>query len=47
MLQRAETLSIDDKSNIVLGGSFAGTVDFGTGVLTAESTDAYVAKLKP
>lgn len=47
MLQRGETLALDPAGNTLVGGSFDGTVDFGTGPLTAESTDAYVVKLKP
>lgn len=47
MLQRAESLTLDSAANIVFAGSFDGTVDFGTGALTATSTDAYVVKTKP
>ncbi len=47
MLQRGETMDIDPAGNIVFGGSFDGTVDFGTGAVTADGTDAYVVKLTP
>ena len=47
MLQRAETLALDGSANIVFGGSFDGSVDFGTGALTATATDAYLVKTKP
>jgi hypothetical protein len=47
MLQRGETLAVDASGNIVFGGSFDGTVDFGAGPLTANATDAYFVKLKP
>lgn len=47
MLQRGETLGIDPTGNILIAGSFDGTVDFGTGPVTAEATDAYVVKIKP
>lgn len=47
MLQRGETLAVDGAGNILFGGSFDGTVDFGTGALTADATDAYMVKLKP
>lgn len=47
MLQRCETLALDKAANILFGGSFDGTVDFGSGALAAEATDAYVVKTKP
>jgi hypothetical protein len=47
MLQRGETLAIDGSGNILIAGSFDGTMDFGVGALTADATDAYVVKLKP
>ncbi|MBK8258751.1 MAG: hypothetical protein IPK82_39605 [Polyangiaceae bacterium] len=47
MLQRGETLAIDPTGNTLFGGSFDSTVDFGTGPVTADGTDAYVVKSKP
>ncbi|MEZ4294718.1 MAG: SBBP repeat-containing protein [Polyangiaceae bacterium] len=47
MLQRGETLAVDPTGNILFGGSFTDTVDFGLGALTATETDAYFAKAKP
>lgn len=47
--QMATSLSIDPLNNIVIGGSFYGTVDFdpgaGTAELTSVSLDAFVCKL--
>jgi hypothetical protein len=45
--QFGQTVAVDALGNIVLGGYFAGTVDFGGGPVTVASDTAYVAKLLP
>jgi hypothetical protein len=43
--QSAEAVTYDDSGNVIIGGRFAGTVDFGGGTLTsAGNLDAFVAK---
>ena len=39
------TIAADGSGNILVSGSFKGTVDFGAGPLTTAGTDIYVAKL--
>jgi hypothetical protein len=44
--QAADTVAVDSAGNIVLGGHFEGSVDFGGGTLTsAGGQDGFVAKL--
>lgn len=43
--QSVSTIAIDAQDNILLGGAFAGTLDFGGGALSAASYDFFVAKL--
>lgn len=42
-------VAVDGSDNIVVGGGFADTIDFGSGVLTSSTgnNDAFVAKLPP
>ena len=49
--QFAANLALDSASNIILGGAFARSIDFGGGVLTnpdpGHSSDLFVAKFDP
>jgi hypothetical protein len=46
--QRAHAVALDVGGNVVLTGTFAGTIDFGGGPLTSVSqSDLFVAKLDP
>src|SRR5439155_16839326 len=40
-------VAVDAGSNVFVVGTFEGTVNFGTGPLTAAGTDAFVAKYSP
>lgn len=43
--QRAWGVAVDDVGNVVLVGSFDGTIDLGTGPLVSAGADGFVAKL--
>jgi hypothetical protein len=46
--QRARAVAVDGAGNVIVGGEFAGTIDFGGGSWTAEDGEAvFVAKLGP
>ncbi|MCK6590299.1 MAG: SBBP repeat-containing protein, partial [Polyangiaceae bacterium] len=45
--QGTQTVTLDASGNIVIAGNFAGTADFGAGVLTAAGDDIFVAKFGP
>jgi hypothetical protein len=46
--QSVRAIDTDASSHVVIAGSFAGSIDFGTGPLTTSAIpDAFVAKLAP
>lgn len=45
--QATQTVALDASGNIFIAGNFAGTADFGAGVLTASGDDIFVAKFGP
>lgn len=48
LYQDIEALSLDPSGNAFISGSFAGSIDFGGGKMTAQTgTDVFVAKLDP
>ncbi|UQA56879.1 SBBP repeat-containing protein [Polyangium aurulentum] len=47
-LQRASGIAVDSGGNVIAGGNFRGTLDFGTGPMTTRGElDGVVAKLQP
>src|ERR1700691_2607466 len=46
---QGETITFDPTGNVVVAGGFYGTIDFGTGPMTAPGIgmDVFVQKLKP
>lgn len=43
--QRPDALAVDSQGNVVIGGAFYGTVDFGAGNVAADGADMFLLKL--